>query len=1084
MNGNIKHYTLLCLTLLLFFTSNIANSIVINQQKFVTLGGDPDNISGTIAAAFEQLRIKSLTQPYLSVGTFIGKSSEVCTGTWVGNEGLNAVILTSASCVFDNGTASTAGNYTFKSFDGRTIAAGNGIAYFPPDHVLKPDRGYDGATTNITIVKLPFSSFIVSDQGIVNKPIIDDIGSDNFKPFGQVGIGYWGVGETTSSTFGPVTGIRRAHGESLTGAILADGRGVVSYYFPFGESVFWSKGGKEDVGASWFQIIDGYTVITGVLSNSASEFNIYATRATYYSHWIKTIYSNIRLLSEVKAGTSGNVGSLGSSIDLPSVRDAIPASSNPGDLPSFPSVTTIVDYGVELLPDPTQADLENGIIVFSENGQVSDSAFYRLKFLDVGPDGESYYGFLPAVGEDNENFEYITSSGVKAMAWIDAHKAMSTLIRDGRQHRAGTVYVWVNSGLTGPMANRMEAWLLQANYQNDLPAIPLNQESKSPWVFLGKVETKADVVKTRTNGWAEFAFNTWGEDDRHGTRCLVVGQQMPWRSGQVDAFQLRKDAVDEQYGALPGCEGCSNEWWLYIGHGSTGDFAQHMNELETICRRTKTRGDEAIRGALFFAQQGTKEVLFMYQAEKPKRNYMAFPALGEKSNDDWLRILDRDKLQPFELQWAQILADAFVWSTDRPDLGEKGTVHYYRNPKQFIDPEDKLERFDFFVKLKDGNPLFYGVQYPDDKGTNDWWRYVGGNIREATINAFKFNHNIKQLSETGTVGDIYYRIVNNSLYFYRLWFKDATSLGYGAFPSLTGNPNNTWWRLIGKSIGEAIVNNKLLGVANDVSVTQVGNVGSLYFFYNPNKAYQLEFFVLTKSPYGGFPQDGTSSNQFWERVSLDDFVTMAEAESFYRNPEVVFATQSEIDKATDPQFLQDTFMRFSRIKVEVSSMAWAERFTLPTLGFNNEQFTIFRTSTKNTSVDQGKGHIYFPQANETKTFVFKRYDDTTFLGDWIPDGSKELNTQFSFNEYLQTEAKTVSLYEKYSFIYVEVSNNIIINNVFLPSNGRNGQSMIVEVKSDAVVTSVAVNYSGSTEIVSKGQVHRFKHNGQKWIKEP
>lgn len=1063
------YYFLFWLIISSFFITGIANSIVINSQKFVEFGGDLDDIAGTIDKGYSDLRIKSLADGYLSVGTFVGKNGDLCTGSWLGNEGFNAVILTAAQCVFDNSTETSSGNYSFKSYNGVTIAEGESIAYFPPDHVIQADHGFGGASTDITLVKIPLKTFLISEGGLVAQPIINDLGQDTFKDVGLLGIGYWGVGDNVDPLFGPLTGTRRALGNSITVNDFANGRGIVSFYFSQVVTSYWSRGDNQDYGGPWFQTVDGFLVISAVMSSSAMPVQSLGVRTTYYSQWMNDTYPNIRLLSKVKNGSSSNGNNLnlalGQAVALPLVRDPVPEAVNPGSMKPLPT-TNITKWGGVV----SLSDVKRSSAVFSANGEKSDPYFYSLERID-----KTGYGYLPSGPNDNNNFDYITSDWERALTWKTAHAIMEKPIRDGRTHRAGQEYVFINPTLPGTRGNQMEGWKLQQTYHDDLPLIPLDQTSSYPWIYLGKIETQSGVVETVTNSWTARAFKVWGSNNQHGTRCLVVGRQMPWRQGQADAFQLKKDAIDQQYGSLPGCEGCSNEWWQYMGHGNSGDFAQHMNDLETMCRRTKTWGDNAVYGDLFLAYQGSKEVLFMAKQSFPSTHYDYYPATG--SNRDWQRIIDRDKLKPKDLEWARNIADAMIWTTDWTGDGGKDTLHYYINPYHQV---AGLGRLDIFLKKKDGDPRAVEAYYPTDKGENAWWKYLGGNVSDAIIAGFKAAHNIKQYGESGNVGDLYYRVVDNALYFYRFWHKDESSLGYGEFPALGGEPFNQWWRLAGTNVDQAIIANKLLGQANEFSTTRIGTPGDLYFYYNPLKDDQLEFFVLLVSPYEDFPTDGESSNTWWQRANLEDFISMNEAELLDKQTEIVFNTQKDIDKATNALFLQDTFMYFNKIRVEVSDGAWASRFTLPRVGFDNEEFEIYRTSNKDTSVDQGKDHIYSPETGETKSFVFKRYNNESFFGDWIPNAKMDINNPQTIAQYLATKEKTIALFERFSFVQFQTYDSSWVEDVFLPDNARNGQFINVQVDS---TYEVSVHYSGNVDMIMTGQSGTFRHNGEIWVKE-
>ena len=72
-----------------------ANAVVINEETFSSYGGDLNNIPESIKYANNELREKSYSKEFLSVGNISG-----CTATWLGSDDLGwTYILTAAHCL-------------------------------------------------------------------------------------------------------------------------------------------------------------------------------------------------------------------------------------------------------------------------------------------------------------------------------------------------------------------------------------------------------------------------------------------------------------------------------------------------------------------------------------------------------------------------------------------------------------------------------------------------------------------------------------------------------------------------------------------------------------------------------------------------------------------------------------------------------------------------------------------------------------------------------------------------------------------------------------------------------------------------
>lgn len=269
-----------------------ANAVVINEETFSSYGGDLNNIPESIKYANNELREKSYSKEFLSVGNISG-----CTATWLGSDDSGwTYILTAAHCLPYKDEVTPVFN-TFRSWDGSTIAQGNGYAYVPKERINRPD-GFGGASTDIAILKLPTHDVLKDRDGnLVERPIINDDFNELNKKVMFVGYGTWGVGLNQSGSYFPETGERRLYGESVISGIWEMEHGMGAHYEPTGNTKKWAKVAPGDSGSAWWQDIKGYKVIIAT-TNGNSTYGSTAARASKYAPWIKGVYNNARLLSD------------------------------------------------------------------------------------------------------------------------------------------------------------------------------------------------------------------------------------------------------------------------------------------------------------------------------------------------------------------------------------------------------------------------------------------------------------------------------------------------------------------------------------------------------------------------------------------------------------------------------------------------------------------------------------------------------------------------------------------------------------------------------------------------------------------
>ncbi|MGF1681874.1 PKD domain-containing protein [Photobacterium minamisatsumaniensis] len=285
----------------------MSDAVVINEDIFEQNGGDINNIKQSIKFNNEKLRDKSYEEDYLSVGRLypIG-----CSATWLGSDDLGwTYILTAAHCVEYNSEVTSVNNAKFISWDGREIAKGSGVIFVPSERINRPD-GFGGASTDISIVKIPTNDILTDKNGqLVSPPIINDKFNELNKKVEFVGYGIWGVGLNSSSDYNPYEGDRRLYGESVITNIIENNHGIVAKYEPKGESNYWARVSSGDSGSAWWQVVKELKVIVAT-TNGGNDLKSTGARTSKYSHWIKNIYEDVKLLSEVE--NNNDISSLAS----------------------------------------------------------------------------------------------------------------------------------------------------------------------------------------------------------------------------------------------------------------------------------------------------------------------------------------------------------------------------------------------------------------------------------------------------------------------------------------------------------------------------------------------------------------------------------------------------------------------------------------------------------------------------------------------------------------------------------------------------------------------------------------------------
>ncbi|MGL4906140.1 MAG: trypsin-like serine protease [Plesiomonas sp.] len=288
------------LFLMLSFIGLTANAVVINEEIFRDNGGDPNNVARDIKYHNEPLQNKSYDLPYLVVGSIPG-----CTATWLGNDRAGwTYVLTAAHCV-PYQTEETIINTYFKSWDGKTIASGSGVAYVPSVRINIP-QGMGGASTDIALLKLPTIDIPIDDNGHpLQRPVLYDGTQEYGRTVSFVGYGTWGVGLDQSDSYKPTQGDRRLKGNSTINSIFELDHGIGSTYAPKGTTRDWARVAGGDGGSSWWQHHNGVETIIATTNGGHSMLSTGA-RVSKYTSWIKSIYPDARLLNNVLLNWGNN----------------------------------------------------------------------------------------------------------------------------------------------------------------------------------------------------------------------------------------------------------------------------------------------------------------------------------------------------------------------------------------------------------------------------------------------------------------------------------------------------------------------------------------------------------------------------------------------------------------------------------------------------------------------------------------------------------------------------------------------------------------------------------------------------------
>jgi hypothetical protein len=268
-----------------------AHAIHINQQAFVANGGNLQDIPGTAANVFDQLRTASLATQFLGVGNLAG-----CTGTWLGTEGNHAWVLTAAHCVPTTTEERDIGHLTFRDAENRPLAGGAGSRAYVHPYRINPPPGMSEAATDIALLRMPLLPAAFTTT-LPATPLINDRPVGIGTTVSMVGHGTAGVASTPIDAYWPTQGVRRVWGESQIDRMQESDRVVVSNFSPLQGATNWARAGVGDGGAAWWQEHGGEWTVVATTNGGHATATTGAVAAPYAS-WLTSRFPGVRLVSE------------------------------------------------------------------------------------------------------------------------------------------------------------------------------------------------------------------------------------------------------------------------------------------------------------------------------------------------------------------------------------------------------------------------------------------------------------------------------------------------------------------------------------------------------------------------------------------------------------------------------------------------------------------------------------------------------------------------------------------------------------------------------------------------------------------
>lgn len=261
-----------------------AHAIYINESRFTAMGGNLNNLAGTVPHVFDQLRMASHALQFHAVGDING-----CTATLLGAEGNALWVLTAAHCVLNTQLSNRTNNLWFNDRNGNRIAGGWGGWVFVHPKWLSTAGG---GPADIALLKLPRTNWSLS---LPEQPIVYDRTSELGKPVTFLGNGIVGVGLQDVTHLW--SGQRRAWGESVVDVIWGENDAIGAGYVPTGNTSSWARTDSGDSGSAYWQKHDGAWTIIATAA-SAGDTRQGGARVSSFASWIRDLFPGARLFSE------------------------------------------------------------------------------------------------------------------------------------------------------------------------------------------------------------------------------------------------------------------------------------------------------------------------------------------------------------------------------------------------------------------------------------------------------------------------------------------------------------------------------------------------------------------------------------------------------------------------------------------------------------------------------------------------------------------------------------------------------------------------------------------------------------------
>ncbi|WP_245688525.1 trypsin-like peptidase domain-containing protein [Vibrio sonorensis] len=271
-------------------------AIGISDSKYRELGGTLSRDPAVVAVAYQSLRQTSFAQRFSAVGKIVAGSA-FCTGTWLGNHGDKAFILTAAHCVAgDNKTQESTyfgQRISFRTGDNRLIASGQSNTHF---------LGFTACQNDLAIVELPLLRVPVDSEGNnVSQPVYaDEVDFEHYvgQPMTLLGYGLNGTPSLEKLTSGRAWGI---------GVVTKESDGCLQSTANTDSS--WAFITPGDSGSTSWQWREGQLVGVGVTSwwgGWQAKWSGFGRIAPHHE-WMKRIFPNINTVTRSRTLTESKM---------------------------------------------------------------------------------------------------------------------------------------------------------------------------------------------------------------------------------------------------------------------------------------------------------------------------------------------------------------------------------------------------------------------------------------------------------------------------------------------------------------------------------------------------------------------------------------------------------------------------------------------------------------------------------------------------------------------------------------------------------------------------------------------------------